>query len=288
MTVLSYGPTKSLAKELLYSPERLTRLERRGDLASDYQTAQPFPHIVIDDFLPEEALQGVVSAFPQPRQLPHREYDDARQIKIEYNRIESLPIEVRDVLFFLNSAPLLQFLEKMTGITGLIPDPYLTGGGLHQIEPGGKLDIHADFNRLERLKLDRRLNLLVYLNHDWKEEYGGHLELWDTSMKTCAKRVLPIFNRCVVFSTNSNSYHGHPVPLNCPNGMTRKSMALYYYTNGRPQEEQNASHSTLFQDRPGVIGKPRNGFGKAAKKVVRSLLPPIITQGIDYLRGRRR
>ncbi len=225
--------------------------------------------------------------FLSPGRSAHREYDDARQAKLEYHRIEALPPPARDLLFFLNSSPVLEFLEKLTGISGLIPDPHLSGGGLHQIEPGGKLDVHADFNRLQRLKLDRRLNLLVYLNQDWKEEYGGHLELWDTSMTTCVKKILPLFNRCVVFSTTSNSYHGHPVPLTCPKGMTRKSMALYYYTNGRPEEEQTASHSTLFQNRPGVVAQPRKNYAKVAKKVLRSLVPPVITQGIDYLRGRR-
>ena len=106
--------------------------------------------------------------------------------------------------------------------------------------------MHADFNVHPKLKLDRRLNMLIYLNKDWREEYGGHLELWDQSGKTCRKRILPMFNRTVVFSTTDRSFHGHPHPLTCPPGMTRKSVSLYYYTAGRPPEERSVAHDTLF------------------------------------------
>ena len=146
----------------------------------------------------------------------------------------------------MNSHPVLQFLEKLTGIGGLIPDPSFAGGGCHQIEPGGKLQVHVDFNKLQPANLDRRINLLIYLNKDWKEEYGGHFELWDAEGKACVKRVLPLFNRCVVFSTTQTSYHGHPHPLTCPEGWTRKSIALYYYTNGRDDGHASDGHSTVF------------------------------------------
>src|SRR5581483_6543461 len=116
---------------------------------------------------------------------------------------------------------------------GLIPDPYFTGGGLHQIERGGYLKIHADFDRHEKLGLQRRLNVLVYLNRDWDESYGGALELWDRAMTHPVVRVLPVFNRCVVFSTTDQSYHGHPEPLTCPPDRRRRSLALYYYTAAR-------------------------------------------------------
>ena len=159
--------------------------------------------------------------------------------------------QTRLLLYQLNGSVFLQFLEQLTGIDGLIPDPYFGGGGLHQIERGGYLKVHADFNWHPKLRLDRRLNLLLYLNKDWKEAYGGHLELWSRNMTRCVQRILPIFNRCVIFSTTDTSYHGHPDPLRCPPSITRKSLALYYYTNGRPEQEQSAPHDTLFQERPG-------------------------------------
>jgi Rps23 Pro-64 3,4-dihydroxylase Tpa1-like proline 4-hydroxylase len=271
----------------LYRASFLKKLEGIAESRVDqYTRAEPFPHTVIDDFLPEETLQTVFDAFPQPRQLAHREFDDEQQIKLQYDAVETLPGPIREVLYFLNSSIIARFLERLTSVGGLIPDPHFVGGGLHQIERGGKLDVHADFNRLEALNLDRRLNLLIYLNPDWKEEYGGHLELWDRSMTHCVKRVLPVFNRCVVFSTTDYSYHGHPNPLTCPKGRNRKSIAMYYYTNGRPEEEQSSAHSTLFQRRPGE-GTERRQVRRKVKRLMHALLPPIITDAYRHLRVSR-
>ena len=94
--------------------------------------------------------------------------------------------------------------------------------------------------------LNRRLNLLLYMNKGWEDAWRGHLELWDRGMKGCVKKVAPVFNRCVIFSTTDDAYHGHPHALECPEGTTRKSLALYYYTNGRPEEERSAPHDTIF------------------------------------------
>jgi Rps23 Pro-64 3,4-dihydroxylase Tpa1-like proline 4-hydroxylase len=138
----------------------------------------------------------------------------------------------------------------LTGIEGLLPDPHMQGGGIHQIHRGGFLRVHADFNKHPKFGLDRRLNLLLYLNKDWQEEYGGEIELWSRDMARCERRILPTARRCLIFSTLSDSYHGHPHPLTCPEGMTRKSIAMYYYTNGRPAEEQRPQHGTLWQKLP--------------------------------------
>jgi len=220
--------------------------------AESYRTAEPYPHIVLDDFFDPAVLDALLDEFPDAGGVRWIKYDDPNQVKLATRHENQLGPFTRYFIYHLNSATFLAFLEKLTGIEGLIPDPLLFGGGLHQILPGGKLAIHADFNRHPHLKLDRRLNLLVYLNKDWKEEYGGHFELWGRDMKTCERRVLPVFNRLVVFSTTDFSYHGHPDPLRCPEGRARRSLALYYYSNGRPAEEvRGAPHSTLFQARPG-------------------------------------
>ncbi len=196
--------------------------------------------------------------------------------------MEKLPAADRDVLYFLNSRPMLQFLETLTGIKGILPDPYFSGGGLHQIKPGGKLGVHADFNHHDKLNLDRRINVLIYLNKDWKEEYGGHFELWNKDMTAAEVKILPLFNRCAIFSTTSTSYHGHPTPLSCPPDRTRKSIATYYYSNGRPEEEVGESHSTLFMARPGevVVEAQPSSF----KNFVRALTPPIVVDAYKSLR----
>jgi hypothetical protein len=220
------------------------------ELAERYRSAQPFPHVVLDRLFPDETLDRVLADFPSPGQTDWVRFDNPTEKKLGFHHEKSaIGDAVRDFLYRMNSWEMLHFLERLTGIDGLIPDPYFGGGGIHQIEPGGFLKVHADFNWHPKLRLDRRLNMLIYLNRDWPEEYGGHLELWDRQMRACVRSILPVFNRTVVFSTTDSSYHGHPRPLSCPPGRTRKSVSLYYYTNGRPDEERSAPHDTIFRKR---------------------------------------
>lgn len=216
-------------------------------LREQYATAEPFPHIVLDGLFDTDALDAVLRDFPDRDAMKWRQFDSATEKKLGYHHETSrISKTVRDFLNDMNAFEMLLWLEALTGIEGLIPDPYFGGGGLHQVEPGGFLKVHADFNVHPKLKLDRRLNMLVYLNKDWREEYGGHLELWNRDAKSCHTKILPAFNRVVVFSTSDTSYHGHPHPLTSPPGVTRKSVSLYYYTAGRPEGERSAPHDTLF------------------------------------------
>jgi len=216
-------------------------------LRDSYAAAEPFPHTVIDGLFDDATLNAVLAAFPTRDEMQWMEFDNPLEKKLgffhERSRIAPL---VRDFLEAMNSFEMLLWLEAATGIEGLIPDPYFGGGGLHQIEPGGFLKVHADFNVHPKLHLDRRLNMLIYLNKDWPDEYGGHLELWDRGGQRPVKRILPLFNRTVIFSTTDTSFHGHPHPLTSPPGVTRKSVSLYYYTAGRPAEERSAPHDTVF------------------------------------------
>jgi hypothetical protein len=266
-----------------YSVDPDELMARAKRLHPQYVANTPFPHIVIDDFFPEDVLQSILDEFPKPRGLDWQRFNNPNERKLALRGERQLGPVTRQFHWELNSQVFMEFLEQLTGIKGLIPDPHLVGGGLHQIEPGGCLKIHADFNHHQRLKLDRRLNLLLYLNRDWKEEYGGHLELWDQEMKGCVRRVLPVFNRVVVFSTTDTSYHGHPNPLTCPEGRTRKSIAMYYYTNGRPADEVSDDHTTLFVARPGeTVAKDE----RSAKDVIKDFIPPIVIKGIRKLQGK--
>ena len=227
--------------------EALTLHHDARSLAAEYAAAEPFPHIALDGLFDDATLARVLRDFPDRSAMHWMEFDNPLEKKLGYfyGSSKVSPV-IRDVLEALNGFEMLLWLEALTGIEGLIPDPYFGGGGLHQIEPGGFLKLHADFNVHPKLHLDRRLNLLIYLNRDWREDYGGHLELWDRSAERCVKRILPTFNRSVVFSTTDTSFHGHPHPLSSPPGITRKSVSLYYYTAGRPAEERSAPHDTLF------------------------------------------
>jgi Rps23 Pro-64 3,4-dihydroxylase Tpa1-like proline 4-hydroxylase len=202
---------------------------------------------VLDHLFPHELLDGVLADFPGADDPAWSRFANPHERKLgNYRRLFETSGRIQRFLSALNSPEMLEFLEALTGIEGLIPDPYFGGGALHQIESGGFLKVHADFNWHPKLRLDRRLNVLIYLNHDWKDEYGGALELWDRNMARPEKVLLPVFNRTVVFSTTDFSYHGHPHPLACPERMTRKSVSLYYYSNGRPASEKSAPHDTIF------------------------------------------
>ena len=216
-------------------------------LQERYVNGRPFPHIVLDGLFPDEILESVLADFPTPDEIEWARFDNPTEKKLGYRYTSPLKRNLRDFLHEMSAPPVLRFLEELTGIEGLIPDPYFGGAGPHQILPGGFLTGHTDFNWHPLMKLDRRLNLLVYLNRDWEEEYGGHLELWDREMTRCEQRILPAFNRTVVFNTTDFSFHGHPTPLACPEGRSRKSVSFYYYTNGRPESERSAPHDTIFR-----------------------------------------
>lgn len=222
--------------------------------AEKYRTASPFPHIVLDDFIDSEVLKRVLADFPssENKQFFNREQE---RLKFQYQPNEVSSGLVRNLFAELNSQAFLRFLEELTGIEGLISDPYFDGGGLHETKRGGHLGVHADFNVHSQLKVERRLNLLIYLNEDWPDEYGGALELWNKDMSTCAVRVKPVFGRAVIFNTALDSFHGHPVPLDCPAARSRRSIATYYYSAIEDGLALVPKRTTNFRPRPGTTDK---------------------------------
>lgn len=217
--------------------------------SSAYKKNLPFPHAVIDDAFEPAMIKKVSEHFPAP-DTSWWLYDNVLERKFAKNNLSDLSQFIKQLIYYLNSFEFIDQLETLTGIQGLISDHTLNGGGLHQIARGGKLDIHCDYNYHPITALDRRINVLVYLNEDWKKEWGGELEFWNSDMTECTKSFLPLFNRMVIFSTTDTAFHGHPEPLRCPEGVTRKSIAMYYYTNGRPSQERTPPHSTVFKRRP--------------------------------------
>ena len=221
-------------------------------LRERYEAGDPFPHIVIDDFLDPTLLRRVLDEFPDSAGKTSFSREQER-LKFQYNPAECPGATTRMLFAELNSSAFLGFLSGMTGLKGLIADPYYAGAGLHETKRGGHLSIHADFPRHEIMKVDRRLNLLIYLNEDWQSDYGGALELWDRQMTACRQSVAPVLNRAVVFNTDRDTFHGHPDPLTCPPDRSRRSIATYYYT--APPVRQTLERTTDFQRRPGSADK---------------------------------
>lgn len=215
-------------------------------IPEEYQNAKPFPHVVLDDW--DLAPKESHGTFPDAESSVWYRYDNVFEKKLATNKFEALPKCWSTLAGILNGPTFVGYLEHVTGIPNLIPDPKFRGGGIHMILPGGKLDIHADFNVHPDLQLERRVNVLIYLNKKWRKAWGGELELWDKDMSRCVKRIAPKFNRMVCFNTSGDAFHGHPDPLKCPEGVTRKSFAAYYYTN--PGKCPLKPHSTRYQKRP--------------------------------------
>ena len=240
-------------------------------LASAYQNASPFPHIVIDDFLPAEVLKAVLDDFPSTTGKEYFDRDQER-LKFQISPTASESALTRNLFAELNGEAFLGFLEEMTGISGLIPDPYFVGGGMHETKRGGHLGVHADFNIHDKLKLERKLNLLIYLNEDWSPEFGGELELWDTGMHACERKVAPLFGRAVIFNTALDSYHGHPDPLTCPPDRSRRSLATYYYAAHEGGLAALPKRNTNFQARPG--GGDRTDWQVRRQHLINDWVPP--------------
>jgi hypothetical protein len=263
--------------------------EAVGAARGTFAAADPFPHAVLDGFLRDDVARRLEREFPPPDHRLWKHHLHLHAHKFACNRLDAMPPLFQAVLAELNSPPLIEMLQALTGISGLQPDLELEGGGLHQTIRGGFLKVHADFNCHPHTGSHRRLNLLVYLNPDWREEWNGNLELWDRSMAVCARSILPALNRCVVFATTDTAFHGHPRPLACPESRSRKSLALYYYTTARPAEERSAPHSTLYRRAPGD-SRVRQCLQLGRRLLAPGALPHVIRASLGRLRsgaGRR-
>lgn len=257
-------------------------------LSESYCFAEPFPHIVADHFLPEAVARAALEHFPR------QALNSDKVFEMGYaglHKRQVLPEEcdaaARQMFHFFNSRPMLEFLEGLSSIPGLIPDPYFTGGGFHETARGGKLGIHADFRINEQLHLHRRLNVIIYLNEGWKDEWGGALELWDRDMKAKRLEVAPLFNRCVIFNTDADSFHGHPDPLQCPEGVTRRSIALYYYTASESIYRELPNQSTMYQARPGEsAANRREARDLRLEQHLRQWVPPALLRYVFALKRR--
>lgn len=248
-------------------------------LSARYRGADPFPHIVMDDFVREDILDSVASEFPDLSKAKGAviKFENEREVKLAGKGMQVLTPAALHLNSYLQSDLFLEWLQKLTGIKEtLISDPYLAGGGYHEIKRGGLLKVHADFNKHPLLDLDRRLNLLLYLNKDWREDWGGELQLFDNNLDEAKQKITPSFNTAVIFTTTSFTYHGHPDPLVCPEDRSRRSMAYYYFSIGRPKNEiASKGHSTLFKPR---VNESFRRF--TIKNVARDFLPPILVRAL--------
>jgi 2-oxoglutarate-Fe(II)-dependent oxygenase superfamily protein len=229
-------------------------------MARQYRENKPCPHILLRDFLEPEVAMEMAEQFPKPSTDAWTQYKHANENKLGMAKRQLFPPALATVTDELNSPEFVAWISELTGIPGLKADPMLEGGGLHQSGPGGYLNVHTDFSMHHfHTNWHRRVNLIVYLNAAWEEDWGGSIELWerkDGKMARCAVKYPPRLNHALIFTTDEKSLHGFPDPLTCPEGESRKSLALYYYT--LEPGGKVAGHSTDY------FARPQDGRGKAA------------------------
>lgn len=260
------------------------------EYASAFTNAEPFPHVVIDDFLPLEVATTIGSTFPNVNQIDWRlagpgdtkHTHDSKVEKITTSNEENFPEYIRHMMYSFQSGVFLRFMERITEFSDLNPDPYHHGCGLHSTGNGGRLMLHLDASRHPNKDFHQLVNLIYYCTPGWKEEYGGHLELWDKKANRCEKRIAPLFNRVVIFYTGKHSFHGHPQPITCPDGMRRNSLALYYYTT---KKEQSDLDYTNFVEWKAVTEHDKREPHHYAKLLLRRSLPtPLINELATFVR----
>ncbi len=222
--------------------------EELPSLRQRYAANQPFPHIVLDDFLAPEVYASALREFPGTDRAAWTNYIHVNERKRASVDTATWGPALRMIAEVLTGDEFLAWVSALSGFDDLVADWSMDGGGLHQCLTGGFLNVHADFTAHHRVdNWRRRVNLLLYLNEEWRSEWNGELELWSSDMSRCDATVMPLGNRVLLFTTEVDAFHGHPTPLECPDGIARQSMALYYFS----EEDHPIRHSTDYRARPG-------------------------------------
>jgi hypothetical protein len=256
--------------------DRISLPASTSELALSFKSAEPFSHLIIDNMFPDAMLEDLLKEIPPP--TDEKWVHEKRATVTKSNLRSAVELSEAGYQFtaFVNSAKLLYLISELTGIWALLPDPYMGGAGYHVVPAGGKFDVHADRNIDQVTGLKRRLAMLVYLNRNWRSEYGGQLELWDTSGSRCEKVVEPIFNRTVIFEVTDQNFHGvRPV---VDTDRTRVSFATYYHT---VPDADMIPHDSIYSPSFYLKREP------LLKRVAAEVVPPVLLRAARWATGRK-
>jgi hypothetical protein len=249
-------------------------------LSLKYRSARPFPHLVLDNLFSEDLLERVIHEMPPLGDANWVRHDDDHIRQFNLRSAVDLGVAGSELVGFLHSAKFLFFLSRVTGIHDLLPDPYLQGGGYHRIPQGGKFDVHVDRNTAYSTGLIRRLSLLIYLNKNWKHDYGGQLELWNKDGKRREVSIEPTFNHTAIFEITDENYHGVPAVVRCPAGRSRNCFVVYYHTVALPGNNAAMAHTSIY-----APSRYRQR-GSRVLQLMKDLTPPLALRVFRKLRPR--
>jgi hypothetical protein len=209
----------------------LERLREESEsLRQSYASAKPYPYLVIDDLFDPEVLDRLVAEFPKQKERDWIVWDTNHELKTTSKGIDGLSTFTQMFCLWLNSRDFVSAIEPIVDIKNLVGDPLFHGAGLHEMYQGGWLEMHADYTRHFSLPLMRRINMLIYLNHDWDASWGGELVMQDPKNSENQVGYPPNYNRTIIFPTTSKTFHGVPNALSCPVDRSRKLLSIYYWT----------------------------------------------------------
>lgn len=250
-----------------------------NSLAQEFKTARPFPHLVMDGMFCDSLLNEALQAF----NLDHISNINVFQNQLQSKRSTStksvMPAAIQRYFDIVNGAPFLRLLTRLTGITNLLPDPYLYGGGMHEVAGQGHFQVHTDFRYHPHTCLENRLALLTYLNHDWKPEYGGLLELWQKNPTRPVRKIVPRFGRSVLMLQSPDSWHGHPQAARA--GYLRRTLITYFYTAPKIKADRT-EQSTIY------LSNSRQSTMQRAEIFVRNIIPHFVIDTARWVRHRKR
>ena len=240
------------------------------NLAKRFVEAKPYPHLVIDGLFNADWLSLIESEFRDIRRHDWNTSENPAERRSGTRPDTRLPPATQTYFDLIYSGPFVRLLTQITGAPNLLPDPELWGGGMHQVPKGGRFEVHVDFQKHPRNKLDNRFALITFLNKDWPESQGGALELWEPDRSRCAAKVYPEFGRTILFKQSLETPHGLPTPITGPDGTIRRSLLAYYYTNGVEEAGRGDSLTTAF------VRRAQSNFRDEAKWLLKRCVPPIL------------
>ena len=223
--------------------ELLTSKYDAKDYAIDYQHGTPVPWLAFDDFLPDELLTAVQNEIKTIPRHMFSKFTRNGSFMYECNNLKYAPL-TRELVLNLNSNEFVNWLESVTGLEKLIPDPHMIGAGIMECETGHCLKLHTDFNWNEQLRLNRALSIIIYLSDDWDSAWGGDLEFWDFEKKKCLHKIAPTANRLLMWNYDNRLIHGHPDPLTCPEDRQRIGLRLFYFQSSA--QPTSPPHRSLY------------------------------------------
>lgn len=264
-------------KKLLFG-DWINNLE---NLKKKFLNAKPFEHIIIPNFLNEEYAEELFNAFPEDIESGKwYKYDNPLEKKYARDDIQNFPVCLKQFFYLLSTGDITSAFSTLSNIENLECDPYLHGAGLHAHPKDGTLHMHLDYEKHPHIEKERRLNMILYMSKDWKEEWNGETQLWDEKMENCVVKSHVKFNTAIIFKTNEKSWHGLPEKICCPENILRKSIAYYYVSPivSDSNDKKFGNDGSGYRTKATYTKRPQDPFCEKIDKLYKIRPFRLITQ----------